>query len=98
MYKYYLLQNNITNEVFFYKINFKNMLDFYNDLKLFNLNLNFMSINEKQNINIDNFIKIKNFYRFIIIIDMIKYNKDLKITEYLLEDNLTKEDFLKKYV
>ena len=98
MYKYYLLQNNITNELFFYKINFKNMLDFYNDLKLFNLNLNFMSINEKQNINIDNFIKIKNFYRFIIIIDMIKYNKDLKITEYLLEDNLTKEDFLKKYV
>ena len=57
-----------------------------------------MSINEKQNINIDNFIKIKNFYRFIIIIDMIKYNKDLKITEYLLEDNLTKEDFFKKYV
>lgn len=98
MYKYYLLQNNITNELFFYKINFKNMLDFYNDLKLFNLNLNFMSINEKQNINIDNFIKIKNFYRFIIIIDVIKYNKDLKITEYLLEDNLTKEDFFKKYV
>ena len=98
MYKYYLLQNNITNELFFYKINFKNMLDFYNDLKLFNLNLNFMSINEKQNININNFIKIKNFYRFIIIIDVIKYNKDLKITEYLLEDNLTKEDFFKKYV
>jgi hypothetical protein len=101
MFKYFLLHNKNTKEIFFYKINYNEFLRFYEDIKLFNINLKFTSIENKANINIENYKKIKTFFKIIIYINTLKSlylkNENFSFFEYIDEDDLSKEEFCKKY-
>lgn len=102
MYKYYLLKNIESNEIFFYKIKYKEFFNFYNDLNILNSNLLFITDSDKMSIDIKEYIKINNFYKMIIIIELLKEmclnKKNLELKEYLLTEDLSKEDFIKKYI
>lgn len=100
MFKYFLLNNKKTKELFFYKIKLNDFLRFYEDIKLFNINLKFTSIENKANINIENYKKIKTFFKIITYINILKTlhlkNIDLEYSEYIDEEDLSKEEFCKK--
>lgn len=100
MFKYYLLNDTENKNIFFYKYNFKSLFNFYEDLKLLNLNLIYTPSDNKR-INIEEYIKIKNFYKLIIIINLLKsisvYKPTLIFKEYTLSEDISKEEFLKIY-